>query len=202
MSTNNLIKLSTYKNDFGFKVPYLLEIGRPQETNYTTICYPIGNSIFGGNFALDVDYRLIDGSSINPYTGYNLGSGSKSNVSLAKEILKMIFDKRTKRKYKVGTLSHDLDFEFVLNYITGSSCSITISVSNGSMVFVNLRLYSLVDVNKWNSSNPTKSFYLKLLSDNFPTKDDLYDCAKQLYKLKNSLLAQSRDVGGVSSVKK
>ena len=70
------------------------------------------------------------------------------------------------------------------------------------MVFVNLRLYSLVDVNKWNSSNPTKSFYLKLLSDNFPTKDDLYDCAKQLYKLKNSLLTQSRDLGGVSSVNK
>lgn len=31
MSTNNLIKLSTYKNDFGFKVPYLLEIGRPKK---------------------------------------------------------------------------------------------------------------------------------------------------------------------------
>lgn len=202
MLENNLVKISTYKNDFGFKVPYLLEIGRPQETNYTAICYPIGSSIFGGNFALDIDYRLVDGITINPYTRYSLSSGSNSNVSLAKEILKMIFDKRTKRKYKVGTLSHDLGFEFVLNSITGSSCSITISVSNGSMVFVNLRLYSLVDVNKWNSSNPTKSFYLKLLSDNFPTKDDLYDCAKQLYKLKNSLLVQSRDLGGVSSVNK
>lgn len=192
MSTNNLIKLSTYKNDFGFKVPYLLEIGRPQETNYTAICYPIGNSIFGGNFSLDVDYRLIDGSSINPYTGYNLGSGSKSNVSFIKEILNMIFDKRTKRKYKIGTLSRDFGFEFKLNSITCSSCSITISVSNGSRVFINLRLYSLVDVNKWNNSNPTKSFYLKLLSDNFPTKDDLYDCAKQLYKVNNSLLATNR----------
>lgn len=48
MATNNLIKLSTYKNDFGFKVPYLLEIGSPQADNYTALCYPIGNSIFGG----------------------------------------------------------------------------------------------------------------------------------------------------------
>ena len=47
MSANNLVKLSTYRNECGFKVPYLLEIGRPQETNYTAICYPIGNSIFG-----------------------------------------------------------------------------------------------------------------------------------------------------------
>lgn len=202
MSTNNLIKLSTYKNDFGFKVPYLLEIGRPQETNYTAICYPVGNSIFGGNFALDINYRLVDGNPFNPYTRYNLSSGSKSNVSLTKEILKMIFDKRTKKNYKVGTLSRDFGFEFKLNSITCSSCSITISVSNGSMVFVNLRLYSLVDVNKWNSSNPTKSFYLKLLSDNFPTKDDLYDCAKQLYKLKNSLLATNRNLNEVTNVNK
>lgn len=202
MSTNNLIKLSTYKNDFGFKVPYLLEIGYPQETNYTAICYPIGNSIFGGNFALDVDYRLIDGSSVNPYISYRLNSGSKSNVSLIKEILNMIFDKRTKRKYKVGTLSRDFGFEFKLNSITCSSCSITISVSNGSGVFVNLRLYSLVDVNKWNNSIPTKNFYLKLLSDNFQTKDDLYDCAKQLYKVKNSLLATNRNLIEVSNVNK
>ena len=202
MSTNNLIKLSTYKKDFGFKVPYLLEIGRPQEANYIAICYPIGNSIFGGNFALDVDYRLIDGSSINPYTGYDLGSGSKSNVSLTKEILKMIFDKRTKRKYKAGTLSRNLGFEFKINSLTDSSCSITISVSDGSKVFVSLRLYSLVDVNKWGSSNPTKNFYLKLLSDNFPTKDDLYDCAKQLYKVKNSLLATNRNLIEVSNVNK
>ena len=202
MSSNNLVKLSTYKNDFGFKVPYLLEIGYPQETNYTAICYPVGNSIFGGSFALDIDYRLIDGSSINPYTGYNLGSGSKSNVSLIKEILNMIFDKRTKRKYKVGTLSRDFGFEFELNFITGSSCSITLSVSNGSRVFINLRLYSLVDVNKWNNSNPTKSFYLKLLSDNFPTKDDLYDCAKQLYKVKDSLLKTNRNLNEVPNANK
>ena len=202
MSTNNLIKLSTYKNDFGFKVPYLLEIGRPQETNYTAICYPIGNTVFGGNFALGVDYRLVDGTSVNPYNLYTLNSGSKSNVSLIKEILNMIFDKRTKRKYKVGTLSRDFGFEFELNFITGSSCSITISVSNGSRVFINLRLYSLVDVNKWDNSNPTKSFYLKLLSDNFPTKDDLYDCAKQLYKVKNSLLATNRNLIEVSNVNK
>lgn len=202
MSTNNLIKLSTYRNEFGFKVPYLLEIGRPKEINYTAICYPIGNSIFGGNFALDVDYRLIDGSSINPYSGYNLGSGSKSNVSLIKEILNMIFDKRTKRKYKVGTLSRDFGFEFKLNSITCSSCSIAISVSDGSKVFVSLRLYSLVDVNKWGSSNPTKNFYLKLLSDNFPTKYDLYDCAKQLYKVNNSLLAMDRNLNEVTNVNK
>ena len=60
MSANRLVKLSTYKNDFGFNVPYLLEIGYPQETNYTAICYPIGSSIFGGNFALDIEYRLVD----------------------------------------------------------------------------------------------------------------------------------------------
>ena len=194
MSTNNLVKLSTYKNDFGFKVPYLLEIGHPPETNYTAICYPIGNSVFGGNFCLDINYRLVDGSPFNPYTRYNLSSGSKSNVSLTKEILKMIFDKRAKKNYKIGTLSRDFGFEFKLNCITCSSCIIAISVSDGSEVFVNLRFYSLVDVNKWISSNPTKNFYLKLLSDNFPTKDDLYDCAKQLYKVKNSLLARNRNL--------
>jgi hypothetical protein len=202
MSANNLVKLSTYRNEFGFKVPYLLEIGYPQETNYTAICYPIGNSIFGGNFALDVDYRLIDGTSVNPYNLYTLNSGSKSNISLTKEILKMIFDKRIKKNYKVGTLSRDFGFEFKLNSITCSSCSITISVSDGSKVFVSLRLYSLVDVNKWGSSNPTKNFYLKLLSDNFPTKDNLYDCAKQLYKVKNSLLAMNRNLIEVTNVNK
>lgn len=202
MSANNLVKLSTYRNEFGFKVPYLLEIGYPQETNYTAICYPIGNSIFGGNFALDVDYRLIDGTSVNPYILYTLNSGSKSNISLTKEILKMIFDKRIKKNYKVGTLSRDFGLEFKLNSITCSSCSIAISVSDGSKVFVSLRLYSLVEVNKWGSSNPTKNFYLKLLSDNFPTKDNLYDCAKQLYKVKNSLLEMDRNLIEVTNVNK
>lgn len=77
MSTNNLIKLSTYTSDYAIKIPYLLEIGCPQETNYTAICYPVGNSIFGRNFVLDIDYRLIDNASVNPYIRYNLNSGSK-----------------------------------------------------------------------------------------------------------------------------
>ena len=192
MSANNLVKLSTYKNDFGFKVPYLLEIGYPQETNYTAICYPIGNSIFGGNFALGVDYRLVDGTSVNPYNLYTLNSGSKSNISLTKEILKMIFDKRTKRKYKVGTLSRNLGFEFKINSLTDSSCIITISASNNSKVFVNLSLYSLSDILKWSDSNPLKSFYLDLLSDTFSAKEDLLNCAKQLYTVKTSLLTKSR----------
>ena len=84
MSTNNLIKFSIYKNDFGFKVPYLLEIGSPQEDNYTALCYPIGNSIFGGNFILDIDYISSKGTFVNPYTSYGLNSGSKSNISLTK----------------------------------------------------------------------------------------------------------------------
>ena len=190
MSANRLVKLSTYKNDFGFNVPYLLEIGYPQETNYTAICYPIGSSIFGGNFALDIEYRLVDGSSVNPYAKYGLNSVSRSNISLIKEVLKMIFDKRTKRRYKVGTLSLNLGFVFELNSVTDSSSSVTISASNGSKVFVNLKLYSLVEVNKWSNSNPTKNFYLSLLSDNFSTKDDLFRCASQLYSVKTSLLAK------------
>jgi hypothetical protein len=193
MSANRLVKLSTYKNDFGFNVPYLLEIGYPQETNYTAICYPIGSSIFGGNFALDIEYRLVDGSSVNPYAKYDLNSGSRSNISLIKEVLKMIFDKRTKRRYKVGTLSLNLGFVFELNSVTDSSSSVTISASNGSKVFVNLRLYSLVEVNKWSNSNPTKNFYLNLLSDNFSTKDDLFRCASQLYRVKTSLLAKNKN---------
>lgn len=192
MSTNNLVKLSTYKNDFGIKVPYLLEIGCPQEINYTVICYPIGNSIFGGNFALDIDYRLIDGTLVNPYSCYNLNSGSKSTISLTKEILKMIFDKRTKRRYKVGTLSHAFGFEFELTSLTSSSCELIISVSDGSKVFVNMNLYSLVDVLNWDDSNPIKSFYLDLLADTFSTKDDLFNCAKQLYKIKTSRFTKSR----------
>lgn len=200
MSTNNLIKLSTYKNDFGFKVPYLLEIGGPQETNYTALCYPIGNSIFGGNFILDIDYISSKGTFVNPYTSYGLNSGSKSNVSLTKEIVKMIFDNKLKRKYKLGTLSCELGFEFKLKTLTTSNCSIVVSVSDGSKLFVNLNFYSIVDVLKWGGNNPIKSFYLDLLSDNFSTKEDLFECATQLHRLKNSLIEQSKDVGGVSSV--
>lgn len=124
---------------------------------------------------------------------YDLNSGSRSNISLIKEVLKMIFDKRTKRRYKVGTLSLNLGFVFELNSVTDSSSSVTISASNGSKVFVNLRLYSLVEVNKWSNSNPTKNFYLNLLSDNFSTKDDLFRCASQLYRVKTSLLAKNKN---------
>ncbi len=202
MSTNNLIKLSTYTNEFGFKVPYLLEIGSPQELNYTAICYPIGSSIFGGNFALDIEYRLLDGTLVNPYIRYRLNSGSKSNVSLTKEIVKMIFDKKTKRRYKLGTLSCEFGFEFELKTLTASNCGIEISVSGGSKLFVNLNFYSIVDVLKWDDTFPVKSLYLKLLSDNFSTKEDLIDCANQLYSVKDSLLAQSTNLGGTFSVNK
>lgn len=68
-----------------------------------------------------------------------------------------------------------------------------ISASNGSKVFVNLRLYSLVEVNKWSNSDPTKNFYLNLLSDNFSTKDDLFRCASQLYRVKTYLLAKNKN---------
>ena len=202
MSTNNLIKLSTYKNDFGFKVPYLLEIGSPQETNYTALCYPIGNSIFGGNFIIDIDYISPKGTFVNPYTSYGLNSGSKSNVSLTKEIVKMLFDKKLKRKYKLGTLSSEFGFELEVKTLTASNCGIELSVSDGSKLFVNLNFYSIVDVLKWDDTFPVKSLYLKLLSDNFSTKEDLLDCAKQLYSVKNFSLAQGKNLGGVSSVNK
>ena len=202
MPTNDLIKLSTYKNDFGFKVPYLLEIGSPQETNYTALCYPIGNSIFGGNFILDIDYISPEGSFVNPYTSYGLNLGSKSNVSLTKDIVKMLFDKKLKRKYKLGTLSSEFGFELEVKTLTASNCGIELSVSDGSKLFVNLNFYSIVDVLKWDDTFPVKSLYLKLLSDNFSTKEDLLDCAKQLYSVKDSLLAQSKDLGGVFSVNK
>lgn len=202
MPTNNLIKLSTYKNDFGFKIPYLLEIGSPQETNCTALCYPIGNSIFGGNFILDIDYISPKGTFVNPYTSYGLNSGSKSNVSLTKEIVKMIFDNKLKRKYILGTLSSDFGFEFEVKTLTASNCGIEISVSDGSKLFVNLNFYSIVDVLKWDDTFPVKNLYLNLLSDNFATKEELVECANQLYKLKNSLLTQSKDLGGVSSVNK
>jgi hypothetical protein len=193
MSENRLVRFSSYTSDYGIKVPYLLEIGRPQDSNYTAICYPIGNTIFGRSFVLDIDYKLVDGTPVNPYTRYKLGSGSKSNISLTKEILKMIFDKRTKRCYKVGTLSRDLGFEFKLSSITDSSCGILIFVSDGSEVYVNLGLHSLSDILKWGDSNPTKRFYLDLLADTFSTKEALFDCAKQLYKVKNSLPTRSRN---------
>lgn len=202
MATNNLIKLSTYKNDFGFKVPYLLEIGSPQETNYTAICYPIGNSIFGGNFALDIEYISPKGSFVNFYTKYGLNSGSKSNVYLTKEIVKMIFDNKLKRKYKLGTLSSEFSFELAVKTLTASNCGIEISVSDGSKLFVNLNFYSIVDVLKWDDTFPVKSLYLKLLSDKFSTKEDLVECATQVYRLKNSVLAQRKDLGGVFSVNK
>lgn len=202
MPTNDLIKLSTYKNDFGFKVPYLLEIGSPQEDNYTALCYPIGNSIFGGNFILDIDYISSKGTFVNPYTSYGLNSGSKSNISLTKEIVKMIFDNKLKRKYKLGTLSSDFGFELEVKTLTNSNCGIEISVSDGSKLFVNLNFYSIVDVLKWDDTFPVTSLYLKLLSDNFSTKEDLLDCAKQLYSVKNFSLAQGKNLGGVSSVNK
>ena len=202
MATNNLIKLSTYKNDFGFKVPYLLEIGNPQETNYTALCYPIGNSIFGGNFIIDIDYISPKGTFVNPYMSYGLNSGSKSNVSLTKEIVKMIFDKRTKRRYKLGTLSSEFGFELEVKTLTNSNCGIEISVSDGFKLFVNLNFYSIVDILKWDDTFPVKSLYLKLLSDNFSTKEELVECATQVYKLKNSFLAQSKNLGEVSSVNK
>lgn len=170
MSANRLVRFSSYTSDYGIKVPYLLEIGRPQDSNYTAICYPIGNTIFGRSFVLDIDYKLVDGTPVNPYTRYKLGSRSKSNISLTNEILKMILDKRTKRCYKVGTLSRDLGFEFKLSSITDSSCGILISVSDGSEVYVNLGLHSLSDILKWGDSNPTKRFYLDLLANTFQLK--------------------------------
>lgn len=201
MSTNKLVRLSTYTGDYGIKVPYLLEIGHPQEPNYTAICYPIGNTVFGSSFVLDIGYKLVDGTLVNPYTKYNLGSGSKSNISLTKEILKMIFNKRMKRRYKVGTLSLDLGFEFKLDSITASSCGISLYVSDGSRVYVNLGLHSLSDILKWSDFIPTKGFYLDLLADTFSTKEALFDCAKQLYRLKIQYL-HSQKLGEVSNVNK
>lgn len=133
---------------------------------------------------------------------YGLNSGSKSNISLTKEIVKMIFDNKLKRKYKLGTLSSEFDFEFELKTLTASNCGIEISVSAGSKLFVNLNFYSIVDVLKWEDIFPVKSLYLKLLSDKFSTKEDLVECATQVYRLKNSVLAQRKDLGGVFSVNK
>lgn len=114
----------------------------------------------------------------------------------------MIFDNKLKRKYKLGTLSSDFGFELEVKTLTNSNCGIEISVSDGSKLFVNLNFYLIVDVLKWDDTFPVKSLYLKLLSDNFSTKDDLVVCATQVYRIKNSLLAQHKDLGGVSSVDK
>ena len=75
MSTHDVIKFSTYTGNFGFKVPYLLEIGYPYESNYTAIYYTIGDLTFYTNAILDFSYNLADETVINPYKLYNLGSG-------------------------------------------------------------------------------------------------------------------------------
>lgn len=114
----------------------------------------------------------------------------------------MIFDNKLKRRYNLGTLSSEFGFEFELKTLTASNCGIELSVSDGSKLFVHSNFYSIVDVLKWDDTFPVKNLYLKLLSDNFVTKEDLVECANQLYKLKNYLLTQSKDLGGVSSVNK
>lgn len=184
MSIRNLIRFSTYKGSFGFKVPYLLEMGFPYEESYTAIFYTVGNSIFYANSIIDVSYNLTDGVSINPYNLYNLSSGSKSNVSIAKEILKLaVLERKSKRTYRVGTLSRDFGFEFVITAISSSRCSVTVSVSDGSKFYVTLSLYSLVDIMRLKESDPRKQLYLKLLGNNFTDKESLMDCAEQLYNL-------------------
>lgn len=145
---------------------------------------------------------LPNGTFVNPYTSYGLNSGSKSNVSLTKEIVKMIFENKLKRMYNLGTLSCEFGFELEVKTLTNSSCGIELSVSDGSKLFVNLNFYSIVDVLKWDDTFPIKSFCLNLLSDNFSTKEDLHDCATQLYRLKKSLIEQNKDIGGVFSVNK
>lgn len=76
MSTHDVIKFSTYTGNFGLKIPYLLEIGYPYESNYTAIYYTIGDLTFYTNAILDISYNLANGTVINPYKLYNLGSGS------------------------------------------------------------------------------------------------------------------------------
>ena len=187
MSTSNLIKFSTYTGNFGLKIPYLLEIGYPYESNYTAIYYTIGDLTFYTNAILDISYNLADGPVINPYKLYHLGSGSKSRVSITKEILRLIVvEGKSKRTYKVGTLSRDFGFEFEVTTISSSRCSLTVSVSDGSKFYVTVNFYSLVDVMKLQDSDLRKQLYLKLLSDNFPDKESLIQCAEQLYSL-NSL---------------
>ena len=194
MSIRSSVRFSTYKGSFGFKVPYLLEMGFPYEESYTAIYYSVGNSIFYANSVLDVSYNLANGIEINPYRLYNLSSGSKSNVSITKEIFKLaVLERKSKRTYKVGTLSRVFGFEFVITAISSSRCSVTVSVSDGSKFYVTLSLYSLVDIMRLQESNPRKQLYLKLLEDNFPDKESLMDCAEQLYNLR---------ANGVSNVNK
>ena len=194
MSIRNSIRFSTYKGSFGFKVPYLLEMGFPYEESYTAIFYTVGNSIFYANSIIDVSYNLTNGVSINPYNLYNLSSGSKSNVSIVKEILKLaVLERKYKRTYRVGTLSRDFGFEFVITAISSSRCSVIVSVSDGSKFYVTLSIYSLVDIMKLQESDPRKQLCLKLLDNNFPDKESLMDCAEQLYNLRTN---------GVSNVNK
>lgn len=197
MSTRDVIKFSTYTGNFGLKIPYLLEIGYPYESNYTAIYYTIGDLTFYTNAILDISYNLADGTVINPYKLYNFGSGSKSRVSITKEILRLIVvEGKAKRTYKVGTLSRDFGFEFKVTAISSSRCSFTISVSDGSKFYVTMNFYSLVDVMKLQDSDLRKQLYLKLLSDNFPDKESLIQCAELLYSLNSS------NSDGVSNVNK
>lgn len=197
MSTHDVIKFSTCTGNFGFKVPYLLEIGYPYESNYTAIYYTIGDLTFYTNAILDFSYNLADETVINPYKLYNLGSGFKSRVSITKEILRLIVvEGKAKRTYKVGTLSRDFGFEFEVTAISSSRCSLTVSVSDGSKFYVTVNFYSLFDVMKLQESNPRKQLYLKLLSDNFPDKESLIQCAELLYSLNSS------NSDGVSNVNK
>lgn len=187
MSTHDVIKFSTYTGNFGLKIPYLLEIGYPYESNYTAIYYTIGDLTFYTNAILDISYNLADGTVINPYKLYNLGSGFKSRVSITKEILRLIVvEGKSKRTYKVGALSRDFGFEFEVTAISSSRCSLTISVSDRSKFYVTMNFYSLVDVMKLQDSDLRKQLYLKLLSDNFPDKESLIQCAKQLYEVNSS----------------
>lgn len=187
MSIRNSIRFSTYKGSFGFKVPYLLEVGFPYEESYTAIYYTVGNSIFYANSIIDASYNLANGVAINPYNLYNLSSGSKSNVSIVKEILKLaVLERKSKRTYKVGTLSRDFGFEFVITTISSSRCSVIVSVSDGSKFYVTLSLYSLVDIMRLQESDARKQLLLKLLDNNFPDKESLMDCTEQLYNLRTN----------------
>ena len=99
---------------------------------YTAIYYTIGDLTFYTNAILDISYNIADGTVINPYKLYNLGSGSKSRVSITKEILRLIVvEGKAKRTYKVGTLSRDFGFEFEVTAISSSRCSLTVSVRDG-----------------------------------------------------------------------
>ena len=195
MSNHNVITFSTYTGNFGFKIPYLLEIGYPYESTYTAIYYTIGDLTLYTNAVLDISYNLADGTVINPYKLYSLGLGSKSNVSITKEFLKLIVvEGKSKRTYKVGTLSRDFGFEFEVTAVSSSRCSLTVSVSDGFKFYVTMSLYSLVDVMKLQESDFRKQLYLKLLSDNFSDKESLIQCVEQLYSLNSSNLGEVSNV--------